>query len=80
MGGRGRKIMSSLNPAPQPGKKCETLPEKQTKTKQKDWGITQMAEHFPSKHKAVSSNPSTGKRKLKCRFSGLTIGLPNLKI
>jgi hypothetical protein len=36
------------------GQKHGTLPEKQTE-KQKDWEVTQGVEHFPSKHKALSS-------------------------
>jgi hypothetical protein len=30
--------------------------------KDADWGVTQAVEHLPSKHKALSSNPSTGKK------------------
>jgi hypothetical protein len=49
-GGGGRKVTIWG----QVGQKHGTLPEKQTE-KQKDWEVTQGVEHFPSKHKALSS-------------------------
>jgi hypothetical protein len=48
------------------GKKHKTLlgKKKKTKTKSKRAGdFTQVVEHLPSKHKALSSSPSTTKEK-----------------
>jgi hypothetical protein len=47
-----------------PGKNYETLSEKQLKAK-KARGVAQVVEDLTSRHKALSSSPSTAKRKKK---------------
>jgi hypothetical protein len=44
-----------------PGQKHKTLSEKIAKTKRAG-GVTEVAQSLPSKHKAISSNPSTRKK------------------
>jgi hypothetical protein len=46
----------------QPGRKLETL-SNQTKAK-RTGSMAQVVEHLPSKHKAWSSNPSTGRESI----------------
>jgi hypothetical protein len=53
---RGRRILIQG----QQGKsECETPHVKQSKKKQKDWGVAQVIAYMPSKHKALSSIPRT---------------------
>jgi hypothetical protein len=56
-GGRGRRIV--VQGCEQMHKK--TLSKKQTKAKRVG-GVTQVVEHLPSKHEALSSNSSTAKK------------------
>jgi hypothetical protein len=43
-----------------PGHKCDTL--SQTLPEQMAGGLTEAAEHLPSKHKALRSNPSSTRK------------------
>jgi hypothetical protein len=61
-GGKGRRIKVQV----WPGQKTQDFvgKKKKTKTKSKRAGdFTQVVEHLPSKHKALSSSPSTTKEK-----------------
>jgi hypothetical protein len=51
-----------------PGKKCETLSEKQTKSKGSR-GMAQVVESLPNKCEALGSVPSTEKKKKSQGFS-----------
>jgi hypothetical protein len=56
--GRGKRIA-------RPGKKLETLSEKQTKVKRGSWRHGSSGSVLPSKYKALKSNPSTERKKRK---------------
>jgi hypothetical protein len=68
LGGRGRRIESLRTIQ---AKVRETLSQKQ---KQKDCGIAQMVECFPSKHEVLGSIFSTGKKE---RFQHLALQFLN---
>jgi hypothetical protein len=49
----------------QPGKIVHETISQKNPTQKRAGGVTQVVEHLPSKHKALSSNPSIAKKKKK---------------